>query len=291
MTSVEIDVLSFRVDVVFFLISAMVFGTEAIKGLLNRNWGKQTAVEIFVNFCTQLPYNIIQFGVFAGAYMVYVFVCSNFNSWQIENSLFSLLLVVLVADFVYYWEHRLAHQVRLLWVQHAVHHSSKQMNVSTATRIGPFEGVWTMLISFPMILLGFSAELVIFGMFAVLSYQAWIHTELVKTLGPLEKVFNTPSAHRVHHGKAPEHQDRNFGGVLIIWDRLFGTYHAENTQPQYGLAHDFDSKNLFKVCFSEWPALISDLKRASSVKVFFGHLFYRPSWKPVEHYKPELELI
>lgn len=280
MSATEIDFLSFRLEVGFFIISAMVFGMEAIKGFFNHSWKKRTAIEIVVNLFTQLPYNIIQIAVFAGAYAFYVWVSSHFIPWRIENSLFALIMVVLVADFFYYWEHRLAHQIRLLWVQHAVHHSSKQMNVSTAMRVGPFEGVWAMLISTPMLLLGFSPELVVFGMFTVISYQAWIHTELVKTLGPLEIFLNTPSAHRVHHGKASEHQDKNFGGILIVWDRLFGTYQAEHKRPEYGLARDFQSINPLKVCFSEYPDLIKDLKQASTLREFFGYLFYPPGWKP-----------
>lgn len=280
MTTTEIEFLSFRIDVVFFILAATVFGTEAIKGFVNRSWGKQTAIEIMVNLFTLLPYTLIQFVVFAGAYACYVFISSHFISWRIDNSLFALVAVVLIADFFYYWEHRLAHKVRLLWVQHAVHHSSRQMNVSTASRTGPFEGVWAMLISAPILFLGFTPELLVFGMFVVISYQAWIHTELIKSLGPLELFLNTPAAHRVHHGNAPEYQDKNFGGVLIIWDRLFGTYQAETVLPEYGLARDFDSKNPLKVCFSEYPALFRDLTKASSLKEFCGRLFYAPGWQP-----------
>ncbi|NRB36500.1 MAG: sterol desaturase family protein [Rhodobacteraceae bacterium] len=98
----------------------------------------------------------------------------------------SLVLIVLLADIAYYWEHRIAHEVRLLWTQHAVHHSSRDMNIVTRFRFGPFEAVWSLIIHFPLAVMGFAPEAIIFGVIAVLTYQTWLHTELIGKLGPPE---------------------------------------------------------------------------------------------------------
>ena len=153
------------------------------------------------------------------------------------------MLALIAADFAYYWEHRLAHQIRLLWVSHAVHHSAREMNTAVAFRFGLFESPWAALVHLPLVLIGFHPLAVFAGQVAVLVYQTWIHTELVGKLGPLEGILNTPANHRVHHGCDPKYLDKNYGGILMLWDRLFGTYQAEEERPRYGLARDFDSVN------------------------------------------------
>ncbi|MEM6482183.1 MAG: sterol desaturase family protein, partial [Pseudomonadota bacterium] len=186
----------------------------------------------------------------------------------------------LIADIAYYWEHRIAHQVRLLWTQHAVHHSSRDMNMVTGIRFGPFEGLWSLIIHLPMAFMGFAPEAIVLGVVTVLAYQTWLHTELIGKLGKLEWVLNTPSHHRVHHGCDAKYLDRNYGGILIVWDRLWGTFQAEQETPRYGLARDFHSRNPVRVWFSEIPALIKDLSRANSLSDAFGYLFRKLGWTP-----------
>ncbi|MCG8325866.1 MAG: sterol desaturase family protein, partial [Thiotrichales bacterium] len=195
----------------------------------------------------------------------------------------TVALAVLVADFLYYWEHRLAHEVRILWLHHAVHHSSRHMNITTAFRFGPFEGVWGAVMLFPMVLMGFPPELAIFGGLVVLAYQTWLHTELIGKLGPLEWLLNTPSHHRVHHGSDDAYLDRNYGGILILWDRLFGSFQAETERPRYGLTRDFDSVNPLVVWFSELPQFFRDLAAARSWREVWMLTFGPPGWRPEPH--------
>ncbi|MEM6260843.1 MAG: sterol desaturase family protein [Planctomycetota bacterium] len=128
--------------------------------------------------------------------------------------------------------------------------------------------------------MGFAPEAIIFGVIFVLAYQTWLHTELIGKLGPLEWVLNTPSHHRVHHGCDDQYLDKNYGGVLIIWDRLWGTFQVEEETPRYGLKRDFNSHNPLIVWFSELPGLVSDLSQANSTREALGYLFGRPGWTP-----------
>ena len=152
------------------------------------------------------------------------------------------------------------------------------MNVFVAFRFGPFEGVVSGLIHLPLVLLGFPPELVFFGILAVLAYQGWIHTESIGRLGVLDQFFNTPSNHRVHHGCDEKYLDRNYGGILIVWDRLFATYQPEEEHPRYGLKRDFDSVNPVQVWISEWPGLFRDLRAAGSWRQVLSILFAHPDW-------------
>lgn len=173
----------------------------------------------------------------------------------------------IVMEFAYYWFHRWSHTVRWLWATHAVHHSASEMTLPAAIRLGwtgLISGAW--LVFVPVILIGFHPALVaaLFG--ANLAYQFFLHTEAVGKLGPLEWVFNTPSHHRAHHASNPRYIDRNYGGVLIVFDRLFGTYVEESADEplRYGLAHAMESKNPFVIAFHEWRRLGADLLRAGS---------------------------
>jgi len=182
----------------------------------------------------------------------------------------SLLGLFLLVEFVYYWFHRASHRVRWLWATHRVHHSSRRLNFTAAYRLG-----WTNLISggwllfAPLVWLGY-APAAVFGMLAVnLGYQFFLHTELIGRLGPLERVLNTPSQHRVHHCAEPALLDRNFGGVLIVFDRLFGTQADEprGRRLRYGLAEssgpdDGPRYNPFAVALGGWQALLAELRRA-----------------------------
>lgn len=178
------------------------------------------------------------------------------------DSPLKFLLLFFGIEFCYYWYHRTSHQVRWLWATHAVHHTPRHYNLSVAYRLG-----WTGLLSgnhlffLPLCWLGFHPVAVVVGLALNLLYQYWLHTELIPKLGWLEWVFNTPSHHRVHHAANPEYIDRNYGGVLIIFDRLFGTFVAErpDVPPRYGLTTSFNSHNPFVVALHEWYLLFRDL--------------------------------
>lgn len=186
-------------------------------------------------------------------------------------------------EFCYYWFHRMSHEIRWFWASHAVHHSPEHLNFSVAYRLawtGYFTGV--PLFFAPLILIGFQPAYV-FGMLGInLLYQFWLHTELIPRLPLLELVFNSPSLHRVHHATNPKYLDMNYGGVLIIFDRLFGTYVAEDDKDpcRYGLITQVGSNNPVKIAFHEWIKLAKDLRTAKSLKDIVGFLFARPGWRP-----------
>ncbi|MDQ7250418.1 sterol desaturase family protein [Dongia sedimenti] len=188
------------------------------------------------------------------------------------SSALSWVALLLVVDLAYYWFHRLSHQVAWLWATHAVHHSSTRFNLSAAYRLG-----WTNLISLGWlfflvpILIGFPPAAVAGMLSANLTYQIFLHTCVVGRLGPLEWVFNTPAHHRVHHAVNESCRDRNFGGVLIVFDRLFGTFaeapHGETLR--YGTVDTLAGYNPFAIAFSGWLRLI---ERARAARSFAGVL-------------------
>ncbi len=206
-----------------------------------------------------------------------------FFAWQYRlftvplNRWWSILLLFISIEFCYYWYHRSAHQVRWLWATHAVHHSSTYFNLSAAYRLG-----WTGWLSgntiffMPLAWLGFHPVSIAVGLSLNLVYQFWIHTELIPKLGILEWIFNTPAHHCVHHASNPEYIDRNYGGVLIIFDRLFGTFTLGKPDRSitYGLTHQLNSQNPFKIALYEWYRIFRDLLIAKTwrdrLRIIFG---------------------
>ncbi|MCO5232685.1 MAG: sterol desaturase family protein [Chitinophagales bacterium] len=183
-------------------------------------------------------------------------------------------------DFTFYWHHRLSHEIRLLWAAHVNHHSSVEFNFSTALRQSPTEYMYQKIWWIWMPLIGFHPFMILICSQISLIYQFFLHTEVVKTLGIFESVFNTPSHHRVHHGSDLEYLDKNYGGILIIWDKLLGTYQKEYFSPKYGITTNINSYNLFKISFHEFIDLMKDVKNAKTWKHKIGFLFHSPGWNP-----------
>jgi sterol desaturase/sphingolipid hydroxylase (fatty acid hydroxylase superfamily) len=191
----------------------------------------------------------------------------------------AVALLFIGQEFCYYWFHRASHRVRWLWGSHAVHHSPNELNLSAAYRFG-----WTgrlagsSLFFVPLVWLGFPPVTVFATLNLNLLYQFWLHTTWIPKLGPLEYVLNTPSHHRVHHASNPEYLDRNYGGVLIVFDRLFGTLAVERDDVpcRYGLVHPLHSWNPIRIAFHEWAALVRDLWRAKGWRVRYDALFGPP---------------
>lgn len=189
------------------------------------------------------------------------------------------VVAFVLVEFAYYWFHRLSHEVRWLWASHAVHHSASEMTLPAAIRLGWTSGLsggW--LLFLPLLLAGFP-PLMVGGLLAAnLSFQFFLHTEAIGKLGPLEWVFNTPSHHRVHHACNERYIDRNYGGVLIVFDRLFGTFVEESAdeKPRFGLAHPMTSKNPVRIALHEWARMFADMRRAPSLKAAGAALFGPP---------------
>ncbi|QTD46055.1 sterol desaturase family protein [Ottowia testudinis] len=209
-------------------------------------------------------------------------------SWLYSHRLFDLpmnawwvwVLCFFADDFTYYWFHRISHESRWFWASHSVHHSSERYNFSVSLRqtwTGTLSGSFLFWAWMP--LLGFHPAMVLFMQSVSLIYQFWIHTEAIGRLpGWFETVFNTPSHHRVHHGSDEEYLDRNYAGTLIVWDRLFGSFHAERHTPRYGLTHPVGSDNPLRIAFHEWIGIWRDLRRARSGREVWGYLFAPPGW-------------
>ena len=183
-------------------------------------------------------------------------------------------------DFLYYWHHRTEHGVRLLWACHVSHHSSRYYNLTTAVR-----QPWTpfpAMVLYPLLaLVGIRPAMIMISGGLNLVYQFWIHTEAVDRMArPVELVLNTPSHHRVHHGSNPQYLDRNHGGVLIVWDRLFGTFEPEIERVRYGLTKNIDSHHILTINGHEYAALWRDVRRAATWRVGIGHLLHGPGWTP-----------
>ncbi|WTW95715.1 sterol desaturase family protein [Streptomycetaceae bacterium NBC_01309] len=189
-------------------------------------------------------------------------------------------LAVLAVDFFYYWEHRAMHEIRLLWASHVVHHSSRHYNLSTALRQS-WTGAHHLVFMAPVALLGFEPAMV-FAAYAVnLIYQFWIHTERIGRLWrPIEYVLNTPSHHRVHHGSNRQYLDRNYGGILIVWDRLFRSFEPEGEKVDYGLTKNISTYNPLRVAFHEYWAIGHDVRHAASWHERFGRVLRGPGWTP-----------
>ncbi|WP_432896624.1 sterol desaturase family protein [Micromonospora matsumotoense] len=190
------------------------------------------------------------------------------------------VLLFFADDLAYYWFHRTHHEVRLFWASHVVHHSSTHFNLSTALRQS-----WTPMTSLPfwlpLALLGIPPWMIFLQQSVSLLYQFFLHTERIDRLPrPVEWVFNTPSHHRVHHGANREYLDRNYGGILIVWDRLFGSFAPEHTPVRYGLTTNIGTYNPLRVATHEYAAIWADVRRAGSWRHRLGHVLGRPGWQP-----------
>ncbi len=182
-------------------------------------------------------------------------------------------------EFLYYWMHRFCHTIRWMWASHAVHHSSPAYALPSAIRLGwtnLLSGEWLMFL--PMVLLGFPPVMVVILLSANLTYQFFLHTELSPKWGWLEKVLNTPAHHRIHHASNAVYLDKNFGGVLIVFDHLFGTFAADDhSQPvRFGLTNPINSYNPFVICLREWGRMLRDVAASRSLGEVTGNLFGPP---------------
>ena len=209
-------------------------------------------------------------------------------SWLWAHRLFDIgtgaaawVLLFVAEDFTYYWWHRASHEIRFLWAAHENHHSSQYFNYSTALRQSYTTPFTVPLFYWWLPLAGFAPWMVFTQISISLIYQFWIHTELVGRLPRwFEAIFNTPSHHRVHHGANVEYLDRNHGGILIVWDRLFGTFEPERARVRYGLTKNIDTFHPLRIAFHEWAAMLRDAARASSWRARLGFLLAPPGWSP-----------
>jgi sterol desaturase/sphingolipid hydroxylase (fatty acid hydroxylase superfamily) len=205
----------------------------------------------------------------------------RFAIFKIGYQWWAWLLLFVADDFTYYWFHRTSHECRLFWASHVIHHSSQRYNLGTALRQTWTGGFMTFIFWLWLPLVGFAPMMVLTMQAISLLYQFWIHTELIRSMGPAEAVLNTPSHHRVHHASNPRYIDRNHAGTLIIWDRLFGTFEPEdlNDRPVYGLTKNINSYNPLRIAFHEWQDIWNDLRQAKSWRERWACVFGGPGRK------------
>ena len=215
--------------------------------------------------------------------LMLMFVCYEASPFKgsISAAWYWWVVLFFLDDFIYYWHHRLNHEVRILWAGHVSHHNSEYYHFGTALRQGVCERVLKYFFWMPLPLLGFHPLMVVSMLSFSLIYQFWLHTQRVAKLSPiLEFIFNTPSHHRVHHASNPRYLDRNHGGTLIIWDRLFGSF-AEETDIEpvrYGVTRPLSEQTVVAAAFEEYAHLVADIKRAKSLRDKFAYLFMAPGW-------------
>ncbi|MGN5237955.1 MULTISPECIES: sterol desaturase family protein [unclassified Rhodococcus (in: high G+C Gram-positive bacteria)] len=203
--------------------------------------------------------------------------------WHLPaDAWYTWVILLLGIDFLWYWYHRMAHRVRLVWATHQAHHSSEYFNYATALR-QKWNNSGEIIMWLPLPLLGIPPWMVFVGFSVSLVYQFFVHTERVSTLPPpIEFVFNTPSHHRVHHGSDPEYLDRNYAGILIIWDRMFGTFKAERQRPVYGLTTPVGTFDIWDLQTHEYRAIARDWRSATSWRHKLGYAFGPPGWTPTQ---------
>lgn len=211
---------------------------------------------------------------------VYEVFHANFALFQLERNWAYWVALFFLVDFAYYWAHRMSHEINLFWGGHVVHHQSEEYNLSVALRQSSFQTVWTFAFNLPLALIGF--DTLDFALMSALNtlYQFWIHTETIKKLGFLEYFLNTPSHHRVHHGRDPKYIDKNHAGSLIIWDKMFGTFQPEEEKPTYGITKPINSWNPLWANFSHYAEMGKDLKQIEKWSDKFKFLFKKPGWLP-----------
>lgn len=223
-------------------------------------------------------------GFFSKAIVLLAFfwIYENYRLFTIPVTWWSFILIFFADDFSYYWFHRISHESRLFWASHVVHHSSEHYNLSTALRQTWSGGFYSFIFWLWMPLIGFHPGMILLQMSISLLYQFWIHTEAINKLPKwFEAVMNTPSHHRVHHGSNPIYLDRNHAGILIIWDKLFGTFQPELEKEKvtYGLVKNINTFNPIKIAFIEWINMFKDaFSGKKSLKNRILYLLKPPGW-------------
>lgn len=215
--------------------------------------------------------------------LVFFWLYNNYRLFEIPVVWWSFVLLFFADDISYYWFHRISHECRLFWASHVIHHSSQHYNLSTALRQTWSGGFYTFIFWLWLPLLGFHPAMILLQMSISLLYQFWIHTEAIDKMPKwFEAIFNTPSHHRVHHGNNPIYLDRNHAGILIIWDKLFGTFQPEleTEKVTYGLVKNIKTFNPIKIAFLEWIYMFRDaLSGRKSLKNRLLYLIKPPGWK------------
>ncbi len=216
-----------------------------------------------------------------GSILFFYFYLYDFRIFTI-NDIFSSaavwVLTFVAIDFVFYWYHRFSHRVRFMWAVHMNHHSSEEMNFTVALRQAWFGPITKVPFFFVLPLIGFDPLVTALAGAAATLWGVTGHTQIIKTLGPLEYIFVTPSSHRVHHGSNPEYIDKNYGNMFIVWDRIFGTFAKEKNKVIFGITENVKTFNPIKITFMNWLKMYQDYKNSNSLNDKVRSFFGPPEW-------------
>jgi sterol desaturase/sphingolipid hydroxylase (fatty acid hydroxylase superfamily) len=229
---------------IYILLFLAVMVTAEIIWSWRKDKGAYNVKETFSNLSVFAGFQLSKY-IFAGYQLAVLGFFAGFTPIHLPRNGWVFALTFLTADFIYYWFHRVSHHWKPMWAFHLIHHSAMHMNLTAAYRLNWFSAIISPLFFIPAVLLGMPSDYIIIAYVLNLAYQFFLHTEAVGKLGMIENVMDTPSSHRVHHGSNAIYIDKNFGGVFIIWDKLFGTYQPETEKVQYGLTTGFVSNNPF----------------------------------------------
>ena len=265
-----------------FLGFTLLFVFEIVRLAIKRQLGWNLIGDAITNFITLGFFLVLTYGLLATAYVsAFYWIYLNHALAEIPVTPLTVVLVVILCDLAYYWEHRFVHRNGLGWLTHTVHHSSPYFNISVAYRFGPLDGFWPFFFHAPLVLVGFDPLLVFAGEAFVQLYQTALHTETVRKLPKqVEWLMNTPSHHRVHHGSNPEYLDKNYAGIFIIWDRLFGTFEEEKTKVIYGLTEPVQSINPFVVFLHGFSRHFKRMASCNGIGESLYSLIAPPEWQP-----------
>jgi len=223
-------------------------------------------------------------GIFtkAALFLGYVFIYDNWKIYSMPDTIWMWVVLFFGVDFFYYWFHRKSHEVNAIWATHIVHHQSEEYNLTTALRQAWFQSAFSWVFYLPLAFVGFSPYSFLIVKAINLIYQFWIHTKAIDKMGFLEWFMNTPSHHRVHHGKNPKYLDKNYAAVFIIWDRMFGTFQKEEEEPVYGITKAYNSWNPLWTNFHYWGELFRIASKSPSLKNKIKVFLKPPGWHPEE---------
>ncbi|NER11846.1 sterol desaturase family protein [Leptobacterium flavescens] len=272
-------------DLSFVYIILPFFVVELIRYGFIKKLNKDVIFDSIANVITFGAFVIIEYilGILAIT-KVYFWMHYNFSLPHLPLNMVTIICCVLLADFAYYWDHRMMHRIGLGWATHTVHHSSEHFNMSVAYRFGPMDAIFPILFSLPIVMLGFDPILVLLSEVFVQVFQTLLHTEIIgKFPKPIEYIFNTPSHHRVHHGSNRQYWDKNYAGILIIWDRMLGTFEPEVEKVKYGISEPLKSNNPIKVFLHGISRLFRKIKSVKGIKNKMLVLVKPPDWEPKEY--------
>lgn len=261
-------------------IGVVFFGLIIIEAIYDIITNKRTYKDSLANFVIYGVNTLLERIVYGIVIYYGLILVQQFALFTIPNTWWSFVLVLLFVDFMYYWMHRWQHEVRLLWTTHSIHHSSQEFNLTTSLRISWLGGVYEWLFYAPIVLAGFSLEMTIVALTINGVYGVWTHSERIKSLGWLDHVLVTPSNHRVHHGSNKQYLDKNYGSILILWDKWFGTFEPEEEKVIYGLTTPIDTYNPITINFYELKALFRDIRNTQNKKHRWKYIFGRTGWRP-----------